>query len=130
MSACKTENTILVEGWTKLYTEAAYNKKFEYAVFKDLFVRTFDMVQPLAHQDCIDKKYITLLMVLNDFHNTWNMGLGEVHRATCHLTHEMAKDRFSCIYAQNEIPVMVDSKNKEYSYKDVDLLIEIIKNCV
>ena len=128
MNHCKTELGILIDRWTKLYMHGAYNKSFDYAVFKDLFIRTFDMVQHLAEQDSIDKKYIVLLMLLNDFSNTRLLNISEEHKAACHLTHSMAQDCFSRVFAHGEIPVMIDSKNNEYSYKNVDLLIELIKS--
>lgn len=128
MNSCKTEIGILMDEWIKFYTDVAYNKQFVYSIFKGLFLKTFNIVKHFAYQDSIDKKYISLLMILNDFSNTRLLNLSEEHKAACHLTHEMTKDCFAHRYTQNEMPVMIDIKNREISYDNVDLLMELIKN--
>ena len=128
MNVEKTELVNLRDKWLKLYTNTAYNKNFNYDLFKNVFIDTFRAVQHLSYQESVEKKYITLLMILNDFQNTRLIRISEEHRAACHLTHEMTKDCFAHIFASGEMPVMVDSKDKTYSYEDVYTLIEIIKN--
>lgn len=114
--------------WQKLYTDVVENESFNYELFKDTFIKTYRIVHPLSHQLTIHKDYIKVLSIAKEFEATWIITVNDEHDAACWLTHELLQDCFILFYPENETPVMLDSKDNEYSYEDVDTLIYLIKN--
>lgn len=114
--------------WQKLLFEVKAKEFFDYELFKTTFIKTFKFVLPLSHQKTIHKKYIELLSFAKEFEATSFIKINEEHSAACHLTHEMLQDCFVLFYPENKTPGMIDSKDVEHSYEDVDTLIHLIKN--
>lgn len=114
--------------WRDVTAKIITQKTFDYELFKEVFVKTFKEAERLSHQKNIEKRYISLLLSAKDFEATRHIKISEEHRSACHLTRSMLHDCFSIFYSKNESPVMIDSKNTEYSYEDVETLMHLIKN--
>ncbi len=118
----------LLEQWLDLTIDSIKEESFDYNLFKDVFIKTYKIVCHLSHQQMIRKEYIELFAVAKEFEATHFICVNDEHQAACQLTHELLKDCFELYYKEGTTPVMTDLSGKEYSYEDVDTLIELIKN--
>lgn len=76
-------------GWRKLRIELRKNKKVDFALFEDIFSKTYALLSQHAADTTIDKKYAELISVAYLFANTENREFNNRLRAALVLTERM-----------------------------------------
>lgn len=109
--------------WHKLLCMIDREGQFDFALFKEAFSETFEILQPLSTQPYIPKAYVELYLIADKFARHFVTGISAEHDAAGELALEMLWD---CGIACSEDLVegyFDEEHQKSISYTDIDSAI-------